>query len=451
MRTIPSEESTDQIIVFGRYPVPGQVKTRMIPALGPAGAAELHRRLSEQILVTSFDYGRRVGAKIQFCYDGGDSQRIKRWLPLPGLTHSPQSSGDLGRRMAAAFEAAFQEGCERAILIGTDMPDLSEAHLMAAFTALASHDVVLGPSSDGGYWLVGMKRDHDIFSAIPWGGDLVLEETLKKVRRLGLRHARLKVLRDLDTPEDLRRQYSENRWPKPYLSVVVPTLDEADHLEATLAPLMRPDVEVLVADGGSRDATREVATSMGAEIIATSQGRAVQQNMAARCSRGAVLLFLHADTLLPPDYMDHIFETLMDPHVVLGAFRFATDHNGLGMGLITWATRLRSTKFQLPYGDQGLFMRPETFNQLGGFPEVPIAEDLLLVRQARLLGRIIIAPAAAVTSGRRWSRYGAVWTTLVNYLIAGGCLAGVPPKYMAFLYGRRRRPRKVGGMGKKGS
>jgi rSAM/selenodomain-associated transferase 2/rSAM/selenodomain-associated transferase 1 len=445
----PAEHNTDRVIVFGRYPVPGRVKTRLIPALGPAGAAELQRRLTEETLVTSFDYGRRGGARVHFCYDGGDPQRVQRWLPLPGLSQGPQTSGDLGQRMTVAFETAFQEGGERVVLVGTDIPDFCEAHLTAAFTALASHDVVLGPSSDGGYWLVGMKRSHDIFSGIRWGEGLVLEETLKKVRGLGLRHARLKVLCDLDTPEDLRARLPENQWSKPYLSVVVPALDEAHHLKTTLAPLMRPDVEVLVADGGSRDATREVAAAHGAEVIPAPRGRAVQQNAAARHCRGAALLFLHADTLLPADYMAHIFETLLDPHLALGAFRFATDYDGFGMGLITWATQLRSTKYQLPYGDQGLFMRPEIFNQLGGFPEVAIAEDLFLVRQARDLGRIVIAPAAAVTSGRRWRRYGVVWTTLINSLIAGGCLAGVPPKYLAFLHGRRPGPRPGEGMAEK--
>jgi uncharacterized protein len=220
----------------------------------------------------------------------------------------------------------------------------------------------------------------------------------------------------------------------------VPTLDEADHLETTLSPLMRPDVEVVVVDGGSRDATPVIAKELGARVITAQRGRASQQNTAVGRSRGAVLLFLHADTIVPTDYLAQIFETLMDPHVALGAFRFATDYRGLGMGIITWATQLRSTYFKLPYGDQGLFMRPRIYAQLGGFPEVAIAEDLFLVRKARRLGKIAIAPAAVTTSGRRWRRYGVMWTTLVNAIIAGGCLTGIPPKYLAFLYHRGGKP-----------
>ncbi len=438
----PPTERKECVIVFGRYPVPGRVKTRLIPALGAAGAAELHRRLSEQTLVTCFDYGRQANARIHYCYDGGTPQQIDRWLPLPGITHSHQRTGDLGQRMAGAFDAAFHEGCERVVLVGTDVPDLSAAQLTAAFTALESHDVVLGPSSDGGYWLVGLKRRLDLFSDMAWGNHRVLENTLRRVRRLGLRHARLKVLHDLDTPEDLKIQYSQAKWPRPYLSVVIPALNEAENLVTTLAPLRRPDVEVVVADGGSQDRTAEVAAAMGARVISAPRGRAHQQNAGARKSQGAVLLFLHADTLLPADFMDQIFEILMDPLVALGAFGFSTDYSGLGMGLITWATQLRSTRFHLPYGDQGLFLRPDTYVKLGGFPEVVIAEDLLLVRQARRVGKIAIAPSVVVTSGRRWRRYGVLWTTLVNYLIAGGCLAGVPPRYLAFLYGRNRAARR---------
>jgi rSAM/selenodomain-associated transferase 2/rSAM/selenodomain-associated transferase 1 len=434
------EESKDCLIIFGRYPVPGQVKTRLIPALGQAGAAEMHRRLSEQTLVTAFDYGRQAGTRIHFCYDGATPQQVVRWLPLPGIFHNPQASGDLGQRMAAAFHAAFHEGCERVVLVGTDIPDLSEAYLTAAFTALESHDLVLGPSCDGGYWLVGMKRRYDIFNGMRWGHNRVLEQTLEKARRLGLRHARLKTLRDLDTPEDLRALLPMDQWPRPYLSVVVPTLNEADNLAATVTPLMRPDVEVLVVDGGSSDATPVIAKELGARVITAPRGRAVQQNAVINRSRGAVLLFLHADTIVPTDYMAQIFETLMDPHVVLGAFRFTTDYKGLGMGLITWAAQLRSTYFKMPYGDQGLFMRPAIYAQLGGFPEVAIAEDLFFVRKARRLGKIAIAPAAVTTSGRRWRRYGVVWPTLVNAIIAGGCLAGIPPKYLAFLYHRGGNP-----------
>jgi rSAM/selenodomain-associated transferase 2/rSAM/selenodomain-associated transferase 1 len=430
------QKSTDCLIIFGRYPVPGQVKTRLIPALGPAGAAELHRRLSEQTLVTGFDYGRKAATRIHFCYDGATRQQVERWLPLPDITHNPQASGDLGQRMAAAFDAAFHDGCERVVLVGTDIPDLSEASLTAAFTALESHDLVLGPSSDGGYWLVGMKRRLDLFSGIQWGHHRVLEQTLIKAHRLGLRTARLRVLFDLDTPEDLRAHLPKDQWPRPYLSVVVPTLNEAQQLETTLTPLMCPDVEVLVADGGSRDATPMLAKELGARVITTHRGRAQQQNAAARQSRGAVLLFLHADTIVPTDYLAQIFETLLDPHVALGAFRFSCNFKGMGMGLITWATQLRSTWLKLPYGDQGLFMRPDIYKRLGGFPEVAIAEDLFLVRHARRLGRIAITPAAVVTSGRRWRRFGVIWTTLINWIIAVGCLAGIPPKYLAFLYGR---------------
>jgi hypothetical protein len=147
-----------------------------------------------------------------------------------------------------------------------------------------------------------------------------------------------------------------------------------------------------------------------------------------------VLLFLHADTRLPANYGDHVFETLMDRRTVLGAFRFATDVHTPAMRTIAFFTNLRAGRLKLPYGDQGLFMRRADFYRFGGFPETPIAEDLYLVRKMARNGRIALAPVAAVTSGRRWRRLGPLRTTLVNTLIAVGCLAGIPPEWLSPLY-----------------
>jgi hypothetical protein len=137
---------------------------------------------------------------------------------------------------------------------------------------------------------------------------------------------------------------------------------------------------------------------------------------------------------MPLHYEDHIFDTLMDRRTVLGAFRFATDLHTPAMRTIAFFTNLRAGRLKLPYGDQGLFMRRADFNRFGGFPETAIAEDLYLVRKMARNGRIALAPAAAVTSGRRWQRLGPVRTTLVNTIIAVGCLAGVPPERLAPLY-----------------
>ena len=125
---------------------------------------------------------------------------------------------------------------------------------------------------------------------------------------------------------------------------------------------------------------------------------------------------------------------MMDRRTVLGAFRFETDVQTPAMRWIARFTNLRAGWLNLPYGDQGLFMRRTDFNRFGGFPDTPIAEDLYLVRKLARHGRVSLASVPAVTSGRRWRRLGPLRTTLVNITIAVGCLAGVPPQQLAPLY-----------------
>ena len=423
---MPSEQ---RILLFGRYPVPGQTKTRLIPALGPVGAADLQRRLTEKTLDTLL-HADVPAASIVFCHSGGTRSQLQRWLGRAGIGFDRQQGADLGARMDNAFRAAFRFGCARVVMVGTDIPALTPDHLDTALEALRRHDLVLGPSRDGGYWLIGMRRPLDLFQNIKWGGPQVLTQTLAAAGRLGLSVAQLETLNDIDTPADL------SDWPSPeyrrtYLTVIIPALNEAGNISRTIEAAQAADSEILLADGGSSDQTISIARAAGIAVIQAPRGRAIQQNTAARHASGRVLLFLHADTRLPADYPAQVFETLMDPAVVAGAFGFKADWNRRDMRLIEQTVRLRATLFQLPYGDQGLFMPRAVFARAGGFPLVPVAEDLLLVRQLKKLGRIALAPGSAVTSARRWRARGLWRTTLRNYLIAGACLAGIDPKHLA--------------------
>ncbi|MBW1887683.1 MAG: glycosyltransferase family 2 protein [Deltaproteobacteria bacterium] len=160
----------------------------------------------------------------------------------------------------------------------------------------------------------------------------------------------------------------------------------------------------------------------------------IQQNRGAMLASGRVFLFLHADTHLPGNYMTHIFEALMDPKTVAGAFRFKTDLGHPLMKIIEFLTNFRSQILKMPYGDQGLFVRRSVFESVGGFPEVSLAEDLLLVRLLSKWGRIRIVPAKVITSGRRWRKLGVLRTTLINQVIVVGCYLGISPGTLARLY-----------------
>ncbi|MBL7101939.1 MAG: TIGR04283 family arsenosugar biosynthesis glycosyltransferase [Desulfobacteraceae bacterium] len=428
----------ERLIIFCRYPIPGRVKTRLIPALGPAGAADLQRLLTEKTLATAREFALLRGVGIEVSFEEGDKRKIRRWLGS-GLILSPQGPGDLGERMHSAFLQAFRNGANHVVLVGTDIPNLRANQFKQAFSALKDNDLVLGPSTDGGYWLIGLRRPAALFEGINWGTKEVLEETIALTRRQGLRAHILDPLSDLDTPEDFKRLWPGRDMRRPYISTIIPTLNEETNIEATILSAQHEDVEIIVVDGGSSDHTVARAARTGVRVESSPRGRALQQNRGAELAEGSVLLFLHADTHLPDSYVTHVFDTLIDPMTSAGAFRFRSDLNCPAMKGIAFLANFRSRFLKLPYGDQGLFVRKPVFDRVGGFPDVPIAEDLFLVRRLAKHGRIRIASADVTTSARRWLVLGLLRTTLINQLIVAGCYLGVSPHTLASLERNFRR------------
>ncbi|NNG02229.1 MAG: DUF2064 domain-containing protein [Desulfobacteraceae bacterium] len=425
----------EQLIIFGRYPVPGKTKTRLIPLLGSVGAADLHRRLTESIWTSAVSLDR-LECTIVFCYDGGTPKKVAQWIGEEPLVYKPQSKGNLGQRMFDAMTAGFKGGAKRVVLVGTDIPDIRRHHLDSAFEALASNDLVLGPSTDGGYWLVGLRRPVNVFENIQWGSPNVLKQTLLLAEDKALSHHLLDQLTDIDEPDDLRQFVAQSEIDRPYISVIIPALNEAEGIARTISMAADPNAEIIVVDGQSSDHTVAEATAGKARVLTAPRGRARQLNAGARQARGQVLLFLHADTRLPENYIHWIFDALLDKSCVMGAFRFGTDSSRLGMRIIEFAANIRSVIFKLPYGDQAFFMKRSQFERSGGFPEVPIAEDLFFARRMAVAGNINITAARIITSARRWERVGILRTTLINYLIAAGCIARISPQKLAPLYRR---------------
>ena len=193
----------DLLLLFTRYPEPGKVKTRLIPALGRAGAASLHQRLTAHILRSAKAFTEAGHMDFIVCFDGGYVRPMQQ-LFGEQYRYQPQSPGDLGRRMGSAFAAELKKGRRRVVLIGSDCPGISAPILSSAFALLTDHDLVLGPATDGGYYLIGLRAPHpELFFDMPWGTAEVLVKTRATAARLGLRTALLKSLTDIDRPEDL--------------------------------------------------------------------------------------------------------------------------------------------------------------------------------------------------------------------------------------------------------
>lgn len=231
------------------------------------------------------------------------------------------------------------------------------------------------------------------------------------------------------------------------LSIVIPVLNEAAHLATTLTGLNSAvsdptTVEVIVVDGGSQDDTVAIAQScitpsFKVQVLTSPRGRATQMNRGAAAARGDILLFLHGDTQLPPGFDQWIRQTLAQPQVVAGAFDLKIAGAGWKLRWVEWGVWWRSRLCQLPYGDQAIFLRAEVFQASGGFPELPIMEDFVLIHRLRRQGAIAIAPLAVQTSARRWQTLGVWQTTLLNQVMIVGYVLGVSPARLAHWYRRQ--------------
>ena len=221
------------------------------------------------------------------------------------------------------------------------------------------------------------------------------------------------------------------------LSVILPVLDEERVIGARLDELRALGVdEIIVADGGSRDATCAIVTSSSPSVrlVSAPRGRALQMNAGAALATGDVLLFLHADVSLPADARAHIERALDSCTVVGGAFRtWTVADRPTRLGPLLHLADLRSRLSSLPYGDQAIFVRAPVFRAIGGFPAIPLMEDLAFSRRLRERGRVRVVPARVRVSGRRFIERPVLYTLIVNIYPTLYRL-GVPPSLLARFY-----------------
>jgi hypothetical protein len=450
--TVPPE--TGVLCVFAKTPLAGATKTRLAPALGEAGAAALARAF----LVDTWQKASALAAKrkdVALCLVlAGDPGALPPLDPAPAIVE--QGPGDLGARLERALSRELGRA-SWVVAIGTDSPTLPVESIDRACTLLAAgSDAVIGPCLDGGFYLLGLRRcPAGLLAEVPWSSASTYVATERRLREAGLRLERLETWYDVDEPADLDRLRKDLvqmggvvapatarllEKSQPELSIVVPVLDEGARIGMRLrelAPLVDAGrAEVIVVDGGSSDRTLEIAEGFtGVRVLRARRGRAAQMNAGARAASGRVLLFLHADVALPADALDWVRRALDTPATVAGAFRtwtIADDGSGR-RALWLHLADLRSRYSGLPYGDQALFVRRDTFFDVGGFPELLLMEDLELARRLRKRGKIRIVPATVRVSGRRFLAHPLRDTLLINVFPLLYRL-GVPASRLAKLY-----------------
>jgi len=223
------------------------------------------------------------------------------------------------------------------------------------------------------------------------------------------------------------------------ISVIVPTLNEEDSIAATLRRARAPGVrEIIVVDGGSSDGTRTAAAALADQVLSAPRGRASQLNAGAARATGSVLLFLHADTLLPAGFDATILRALVRSDVIGGRFdvtlRPSSPLLWLTGTLMNWRSRLTG----IATGDQGIFVRRTDFVALGGYPLVPLMEDIALSRILKRRGRLAHLHERVETSSRRWQRDGIVRTILLMWSLRLLYFCGVSPQRLKRVYGETR-------------
>ena len=399
-------------ILFTREPVPGSTKTRLMPYLSDSQCAMLHKCFVRDIAREM----RKADADIIVAYTGGEPEFLRKVFGHNAIFISQRGDG-LGAKMENAISDALSLGYEKVILTGSDIPDIEAESVDTAFALLDVSDVVIGPTADGGYYLIGMKEvRHEAFNAKLYGVSTVFEETIASMQKAGLSVCKADTYEDIDVPADIadfRDRMRDDRKLRSshtgrYLtriadiSVIIPVYNE----EATVASLMdqlRPykdNLEIIFVDGESTDATASLIRREF-RLISSTKGRGHQLNAGAMESKGDILLFLHCDSVLPKGFVTQIRRVMAA--YPWGCFGVKFPSKNFFMITNRIISNQRALLRGLPFGDQGIFIDRRLFFEMGMFPEIPVMEDYAFSRKLKKYGfRPGMTRSRIETSARRY-------------------------------------------------
>lgn len=433
----PSFSPRRALIVFMRYPEAGKVKSRLAASMGPHEAACQYEKMVRMTLGAVSDFHRTqpdVDLSIHFTPPERAEEMRKRF-PGP-WRFILQEGGHLGDRMHRSMERAFAEGFSHVILVGTDIAWLEPADFKEAFEKLAAGHAVLGPAMDEGFYLVGLDRPcSEAFAPEEWGTDGISRRTEALLCAAGRSVRYVALKRDIDREEDFELVRSDPRF-RERLSVIIPTMNPLASLEPLIEKLddiLWPGDEVIVVSSspvsvmeqgtwkwpkGPKGLTGpQDVTASRVRVMHAPRGRGLQLNAGARAARGGLLLFLHDDCAPPPSLASSVRKLAAAPDMSLGCFHLAFSPTNRSLDLIALWANLRTRLFKLPYGDQGLFCRRETFEEIGGFQNPYLLEDVDLVHRARRRGKLLFLPETITASSRRYVQQGVLSASMSNHLI----------------------------------
>lgn len=403
------------IAIFTRVPIAGQTKTRMMPRLTAEQCATLHTCFLKDIRKEC----EQTEADIFVCYTPEDKENTLHHILGNQTEYFLQEGAGLGTRMYNALEYVLAKGYESCLLIGTDVPELKSEYLKNAFMVLDSRDVVFGCTTDGGYYLVGMKTPRkEVFNIPAYGHENVWKDTLYHLEQSNISVGYTQELDDMDLPEDLQKYRAHMRGDKSLqetetgkylmqnskISIIIPTYNEEktiSKMQEQLRPL-KDSCEIIFVDGGSKDQTLELISDEF-RVIQSEKGRANQMNAGAMESTGDVLFFLHCDSELPKKPLEEIRYVMKDHRA--GCFGIAFHSWNFFMFTCRVISNHRIKDRKVMFGDQGIFVERALFFEAGMYPAIPIMEDYqfsLTLKEMKV--KLGIAKHRIYTSDRRFPK-----------------------------------------------
>ncbi len=409
------------VILFTKAPLPGHSKTRLMPYWKAEQAAALQLALLKDEAGELGKLKKNTDVFIYYALQEAVPEKTQKRLLTrifgENAFYRPQEGKGLGERMHLAIDAVLDAGYGACVLCGSDIPQLCVADMTEAFVKLKTADVIFGPTVDGGYYLVGMrKKQKDILKIRQYSTPSVLAQTLKKAEKRKLRTDFVTTRRDLDTKEDIQayRQYLRRNkcFMDSYtgrfllrslsIAVIIPTYNEEKTvlaLQKQLRPLLGK-CEIIFVDGGSTDATASYIHK-DFTLLHAPKGRNHQMNTGALHTEADVLFFLHCDSSLPPKPLEQI-RMLMATHRA-ACFGIAFKSLDPLMFICRYISNHRVFDRRVMFGDQGIFVERELFFAVGMFPDLPIMEDYQFSLSLKARGeRFGMTPYRICTSARRF-------------------------------------------------
>ncbi|MEE9451956.1 MAG: TIGR04283 family arsenosugar biosynthesis glycosyltransferase [Gammaproteobacteria bacterium] len=430
------------------------VKTRLGQGLTPHYAQAFYRLaltcLSENlpILAKHFD--------IFICPSASLDQAWAK-AQWPQYTVLPQIEiNDLGVRLNQTDQQIRALGYQQICIIGSDAPTLANHMILQAIHELTTHDTVLGPCFDGGFYLLGSNKALPSLCTIPWSSTKTLQAAKALFTSQDRSIAALPPWYDIDTvddlnllPSDLDDRSSAQQQLKiwltqlPQVSIIIPIHNEASRITSFIKSLQQltPVPEIIMVDGDSQDNSVALGDKLGIKIIRLQEtNRAQQMNRGAQQASGNIYLFLHADSHLSLSAYHAMLNCLADENISGGclSFALAQSQHSWRAWLIEKGVALRVKLFKTPYGDQGYFVKRAAFDRIGEYKIMPLLEDVEWFGRLKKQTKIVILKQKLITSARRFQSRGWLRSSLMNISIMLLYYCGVQPRKLArFYYGKK--------------